>query len=147
MALDKHGDEILTSLHGRRFGLDSNGFEVGTPGARHALETVTAASTLAASGVSVIESTEAITVTLAAPPAVGVEKTIVNLSTFANVVVRSTAQGACSFYCSTGTDQEGTTITFAGSVRPAVTLIGVSATEWAPMNSGSTLYWSVSTST
>lgn len=147
MALDKHGDEILTSLHGRRLGLDSKGHVVGTPGDRHALETVTAASTLAASGVSVIESTEAITVTLAAPPAVGVEKTIVNLSTFANVVVRSTADGACSFYCSTGTDQEGTTITFAASVRPAVTLIGVSTDKWAPMSADSTAYWSVSTST
>jgi hypothetical protein len=147
MALDKHDDEIQTSLHGRKIGLDRGGHVVGAPGIRHSFETVTAASTIERSGVTVIESTEAITVTLAAPEYPGVEKRIVNLSTFANVIVRSTAEGACSFYGSTGTDQEGTTITFAGSVGPAVAMMGVDSSRWAFIESHSTASFAVSTST
>lgn len=146
MALSKWGDKILTSLHGRRLGLDDKGFLVGTPGTRHPVETITAASTLADSGVSVISSTEAIATTLTAPPYVGCEKVVINASTFANTVVRSTANGACSIYASTGTDQEGVTVTFAASVRPSLHLIGITTDQWGAVNSASTVYWSVSTS-
>lgn len=147
MALDKHEADRLVSIHGRKFGLDHDGFAVGTPGERMPFETVTAASTLANSGLSVINSGSAIVTTLTAPPAPGVVKSVVNLSTFANTIVRSTADGACSFYCSTGTDQEGQTITFAASVRASIQLVAVSTDKWAPLASGSTVYWSVSTST
>jgi len=147
MALDKWASKILTSLHGRKLGIDDKGFLVGTPGTRHPLETVTAASTLADSGVSVITSASAIDTTLTAPPYVGCEKIIVNGSTYANTVNRSTANGACSIYASTGTEQEGRKITFAASVRPSLHLVGITTDQWGVVNSGSTVYWSVSTST
>ncbi len=146
MALSKWADKILTSIHGRRLGLDDKGFLVGTPGTRHPVETVTTASTLADSGVSVINSGSALDFTLAAPPYVGCEKVVINASTYANTVVRSTANGACSIYASTGTDQEGVKVTFAASVRPSLHLIGITTDQWAAVNSASTVYWSVSTS-
>ena len=146
MALDRLGAKILTSLHGRKLGLDNDGFAVGTPGTRHAYEDVTTASTLANSGLSILTSTAAIDVTLGPPPSVGVEKIIINNSTYANTITRSTADGACSFYFSTGTDQEGVKVTFAASVRPSLHLIAVSASAWGVVNSASTSYWSVSTS-
>lgn len=150
MALDKHEDERLVSLHGRKLGMDYHGYLVGPPAQRHALETVIADGALARSGLSVVDGSTgdaALTVTLAAPDAVGAEKTIISGSTHAHVIARSTEYGACSFYCSTGTEQEGQTITFAASVRCAVQLVAISTDKWAPVSPGSTAYWSVSTST
>lgn len=134
---------ILTSLHGRRFGLDSFGFTAGQPGTRHPYETVTTASTLENSGVSIIASTAATNHTLAEPTAVGIEKTIINNSTFACTVTRSTV---AAFGWSTGTDPAGVKITLPlkGS---AITMIAMSTSLWMPKSTpGSTLWISVSTS-
>lgn len=134
---------VQHSLYGRLLGLDRFGFVVGPPGRRDPVETVTTASTIANSGVTFIASTAATDHTLQEPTAAGIEKTIVNNSTFAVTVTRSTV---ASFYFSTGTDPAGVKITFAlpGS---AITLVSASTSRWLPKHGmPSTLYMSVSTS-
>lgn len=146
MALDKHDDEILTSLHGRKAGIDRGGYLVGSEGMRQPIETLTANSTMADHGVTVISSTAAGSFTLARPPYIGVTKTVINATTFAHTVTRSTANGACSLYFSTGSEQEGVKATLS-VVGAAMNLIGITTAQWALMATpGSTAYLNVATS-
>ncbi len=150
MALERNQKDRKVSLHGRVVGFDYTDKLVGMRGVRHSYETLSTADAgpLERAGVSVLASTTgAATWTLAAPEGVGDEKTIVNGSTHANVVVRSTAEGPCSFYASTGTSPNATTLSFSASARGAIQLVAISTDTWAPLNSGSTVYWSASTST
>ena len=146
MTIDKHGSDIRTSIHGRRFGLDGDDFLTGHSGVREPYESSTAASTLTAYGLSVLSGSTA-SHTLGAPPAIGVTKTIVNassLSTAAMTVTRATS--SISFLGSTGGDPAGAAFSLinAGS---AVTLIGISASQWAMTASkASSLYMTISTS-
>lgn len=149
MAIDKHTDSILTSIHGKRLGLDDQGSVAGVSGVRMPHESATDGSTMSRHGMSVHTSSAAATVTLPAPLKVGVEKTFINASTGASValtVVRSTAEGACSFYFSTGTEVAGTTLTL--SLRgAAASLVSISTDKWALLGTRSTAYVAVSTST
>lgn len=130
MAIDQHGDEVLHSIYGRKFGIDKNGYAVGLPGVRVPFENSTAASTLTAYGVSALGGTTA-TFTLTGPPAVGVVKYIVHASTDSTAVmnvVRSSSDSGVVFYGSTGAG--GVNIAF-NSRGSAVTLVGLSTTVWA----------------
>lgn len=134
---------LLHSFYGRKLGVDHAGFVVGPPGSRHPYESLSTGA-LANSGVSFLESTAAANYTLADPDRVGIEKTIVNNSTFANTVTRAGA----SFFGSTGTSPLGVKITFT-LPGAAVTLIAASTSRWVPKGQaylGSTAYCSVSTS-
>lgn len=146
MAIDKHEDEIQTSLHGRRFGLDPAGYLVGTPGLRMPYEESTAASTLTAYGLSHLTGTTA-DHTLGGPPAVGVTKTIVNASSVSTATMKITrSSSAIDFYFSTGSNKEGAVINLlnAGS---AVTLIGLTTSRWGlSVSKASSLYFTVTTS-
>ena len=145
MAFETNSKDRKTSLHGKRFGLDYENQLVGQHGVRHSHDTITAASTLAGYGLAIVTGGP-YAVTLQAPLSVGTEMTIVNNSTEQNTVVRSTAAGACIFYGSTGTDQEGQTITFQGP-RSAIQLVGISSDTWMPITSASTATYALSTST
>lgn len=150
MAIDKHDDEILTSLHGRKLGIDRQGYLVGVPGVRDGYEASTAASTLTAYGMSVLSgSTD--TWTLGAPPAIGVEKQIINnssLSTATLSIVRSSSGSGVTFAGSTANGGGGVRINLLNN-GAGITLIGISTVAWAikaTATLGSTPYVSVSTS-
>lgn len=57
MALDKHGRDIIVSLHGRQLGLDAKGNLVGQGGIRDGYEAASTGSTLAPGGLSVLSGT------------------------------------------------------------------------------------------
>lgn len=139
----------LTSIHGRKLGIDHDGFILGHSGDRMPIENSTAASTLANYGVSVLSGTTSTGWTLNAPPAVGATKTIINNSSDSTAtlsIVRSSSGSGVTFLGSTG----------AGGVRinllnngAAVDLIAISTAIWAMKGTatfGSTPYVSVSTS-
>jgi hypothetical protein len=137
---------VLHSLYGRKLGLDKDGFVVGHPGPRDPVETSTAASTLAASGVSILSgSTASFTLPGAAAP--GVRKTIINGSSISTATMTITrASSALSIVGSTGGDANAAAIALlhAGT---AVSLIAVSTLQWALASSRpSTLFQSMSTS-
>jgi hypothetical protein len=135
MAVDKFESQIQHSLYGRRFGFDGNGFAVGTPGVRIPVESLSAASTMAGTGLTVLTGSTA-TFTLAAPAAVGIEKIILNASTLSTAVmtvIRSTASGACAFLGSTANgDATGTTLTLQAN-GASVRLVGITTGVWAPI--------------
>jgi hypothetical protein len=152
MAANKWGEQIRTSKHGRELGLDGGRYLVGVPGMREPFESLTAASTMETFGTSVLSGTTA-AFTLLAPQAIGQQKEIVNassISTAAMAIVRSTANGACNFLpCTSGTTEGAT----EGNVKrlnlinvgARVVLRAVSASQWAPISFGSSLYFSLST--
>jgi hypothetical protein len=130
MAIDQHGDEILHSLYGRKFGLDKAGHAAGLAGVRVPVESSTAATALTPYGVSAIGGTTA-TYTLAAPSGVGVTKFIVNVSTDSTAqlnVVRSSSDSGVTFNGSTGAG--GVNIALVGR-GAAVNLIAISSAIWA----------------
>lgn len=57
MALDKHGRDIIVSLHGRQLGLDGKGNLVGQGGIRDGYEAASTGSTLAPGGLSIFSTT------------------------------------------------------------------------------------------
>lgn len=146
MAVDKFGGDVLTSIKGRRLGLDGDDFLVGASGVRMPTETVTAASTLADYGLSVLTGST-LSHTLGPPPAVGVVKTIVNASSVSTATMTITRNAAThSFLGSTGGDPDGAAFALlnAGS---AVTLVGISSDQWAmSVSKASSLYMTISTS-
>lgn len=147
MALDRNAKDRKTSLHGQRFGLDYENQLVGQNGVRHSHETITAPGALTNHGLSILNSSTAIATTLTAPPSLGTEKTVINYSTGTHTVVRSTADGACILYGSTGTSPLGQTITMTGA-GAAVSLIAVSSDTWVvSANSAPTGLVAISTST
>jgi len=144
MALEKWGGAILHSLYGRKFGVDDAGFPVGGPGTRHPYEAITSASTLANSGISVLTCTAASSHTLTDPDRIGLEKTIVNNSTYAQTITRVAAE----IYGSTGTSPLGVkmSLLLPGS---CVTLVSVSTSRWIKKDDSfgaSTAFLTVSTS-
>ena len=156
MPIDKYEGQIQHSLYGRKLGLDNAGFAVGVPGVRIPTEFSTAGSTMTNYGLSVLSgSTDAWT--LQAPLVAGVEKIVVNASTLSTAtmsIVRSTANGACSFIGSTeagggaaGNGRRINLIAYGGAVR----LVSVSSAVWAPVGNvgnvvSSGITYSVSTS-
>ena len=93
-----YGDQIKTSFHGRRSGLDSNDFYVGNQGSRDPQEIWTAGSTGAGAsstailnlgGISVLSVTTASTFAMQAPSAqtVGIGKTIMYQGTTATPTI------------------------------------------------------------
>jgi hypothetical protein len=150
MAIDQHGDEVLHSLYGRKFGIDKGGHAVGLAGVRVPYEASTAASTLTAYGMSVLSGSTDFW-TLGAPPAIGVEKIIINnssLSTATMSIVRSSSGSGVTFLGSTANGGGGVRINLLNN-GAAVTLVGISSAIWAMKATatfGSTPYVSVSTS-
>lgn len=151
MAIDKHQSEMITSIHGRRFGLDSDGHAVGVSGVRAPVETSTAASTLTAYGVSILTGSTA-SHTLPAPAADGVMKTIINASTVSTATMSITrASSDFAILGSTGGDPEGAKFNLLNS-GSAVTFVGYYHSAeakyyWAPtVSKASSLYYTISTS-
>lgn len=152
MAVNDWAGEILKSLVGRRLGLDQEDFIAGVSGYREPLETLTAASTMDTFGTTVLTGSTA-TFTLTAPKKIGQQKEIVNassISTAAMAIVRSTANGACNFLPATSGTTEGAT---EGNVKrlnllncgARVVLRAISTAQWAPISFGSSLYFTMST--
>jgi hypothetical protein len=152
MPINKYADQIQTSLRGRELGLDATRRIAGIPGVRVPTEFSTAGSTLDhAGGLSVMSGTTAAW-TLQAPLVAGVNKYLVNASTVSTAtlsVVRSTANGDCSFLGSTdalGVNASGRRINLI-AVGAGVELISISSAVWAPIsNIGSSASYTVSTS-
>jgi len=129
----------LTSLYGRRLGLDQNGhlvgplsFRVPTEGIASSAGTTdyVALTSLTAYGVSVVGSTSSgsAAYTLASPIP-GVVKYIVNPTT-ATITVASTAGGAYFALSSAGGTVSGTTITTTrGGI--GLQLLGMTTAAWA----------------
>jgi hypothetical protein len=151
MPINKYGDQIQTSLRGRELGLDATRRLVGIPGVRVPTEFSTAQAALDPAGGLAVLSGSTDVWTLTAPLVAGVNKYIVNASTVSTAtlsVVRSTANGPCSFLPTSGVGLA------AGGVRinllnsgSAIELISVSSAVWAPVgNINSTLYYTNSTS-
>jgi hypothetical protein len=135
-ALTDLKNKFLTSIHGRKFGVDHNGFTIGHNGQRLPYEASTAASTLANYGVSAISGSSA-DYTLNAPPAIGVEKTIVNLSTLSTAtmgIVRATS-AEFSFGGSTAAGApSGARVNLVNS-GAAVRLLATAVDVWTPIAS------------
>jgi hypothetical protein len=152
MPLTLYSTEIQTSVRGRELGLDNQRRLVGPPDYRTPTELSTAGSTLDERGGLAVLSGSTDVWTLRAPLVPGVNKYVVNASTLSTAtmsLVRSTANGACSFL--------GTTIAggiAGGTVRlnllnsgSAIHLISVSSAVWAPVsNMLTSLYYTNSTS-
>lgn len=155
MTATRHQSDILTSIRGRELGLDNDRFLCGPLGYREPFESLSAASTMESFGTSVLTGSTA-TFTLLAPEKVGQQKEIINassVSTAAMAIVRSTANGACSFlslssnYGSTAggdsSDVKRLNLIFVGS---AVALRAVSTAQWAIVSRPTTAMLSISTS-
>lgn len=152
MPIDRYQDEIQTSIRGNDLGFDNQRRLVGPRDSRVPTEFSTAGSTLDETGGLAVLSGSTDVWTLRAPLVAGVNKYVVNASTLSTAtmsLVRSTANGACSFL--------GTTIAgglAGGTVRlnllnsgSAIHLISVSSAVWAPVsNMLTTLYYTNSTS-
>ena len=144
---------ILHSIYGRKLGVDRHGHVGGPLGYKEPYESVSAASTLADTGTSVLTGSTLV-FTLAAPPAVGVQKELINASSVSTAtmsVVRSTANGACSFLpCTSGTTAAGDSTDVKRlnllNVGAAVRLRAISTAQWAVMTFPSSLYFTISTS-
>lgn len=151
MAIDKHGDDILSSIKGRRFGIDSDGHGVGLSGLRAPVETSTAASTLTGYGVSVLTGSTA-SHTLPKPSANGVIKTVINASTVSTATMTITrATSDYAILGSTGGDPEGAAFNLLNS-GASMTFVGYyheaeAKYYWAPtVSKPSSLYYTISTS-
>lgn len=153
MAANRYGSEIQTSIRGRELGFDNDRFLVGPLGLREPLESLSAASTMETFGTTVLTGSTA-TFTLLAPEKIGQQKEIINassVSTAAMAIVRSTANGACNFLPVTSGTTEGAT---EGNVKrlnlinvgARVVLRAISTAQWAPISFGSSLYFTLSTS-
>ena len=137
-----YGDQVQTSIHGRRLGLDVNGFSIGGPGAREGIEYWTAGSTgtgiastaiLAPGGISVIETSTAANFVLPGPAAnlIGVNKTIqFAMSSGAGAAEITVASGNIQTSVSAG--YSNITMTpAAGAVNGSVCLQCISTSAWA----------------
>lgn len=154
MALNRLGADILHSLVGAQFGLDRHGRLVGHNGVRAPYEDATVGSTIDTNGTSVVTGSTG-TVTLAAPLFRGIDKEVIwasTVSTAALALVRSTADGACSFLANTS----GTTAAGGNTDVKRINLINVggvlklrsiSSEQWAiSARPASSLYYTISTS-
>lgn len=139
--------DIATSLHGRKLGVDHDGYVIGQVGHRDPVELSTGTEALRTHGISVLSGTTAVW-TLGAPPAIGAMKTIINgssLSTATLSVVRSSSGSGVTFGGSTANGGGGVRINLLNN-GSGITLIGVSTVAWMPLNMQSSLFQTVSTS-
>lgn len=151
-ALTDLKNKFLTSIHGRKFGVDHNGFTIGHNGYRLPYEQSTAASTLANYGTSILSGAAA-THTLNAPPSIGARKEIINASSVSTAtmnIIRSSSGSGVTFSGSTALG--GVNISLIGR-GAAVDLVAISSLEWAIKATASfsttavnTIYTVVSTS-
>ena len=151
MGMYNWGDNMKTSFHGRRCGLDNLDFGVGGPGSRDGIEIWTQGSTGAGAastaalhpgGVSMIQCTTASTFALPTPSAVygGVNKTIQFYTTAAGVTMEiDTVSG--NFQTSVGSTFTKVTMTSA-----AAALNGAFYLQCVPTSSGA-YYWALNGST
>jgi hypothetical protein len=148
-ALSNLAGRWLTSIHGRKLGLDGDNYLVGHSGDRMPLENSTAASTLANYGISVLSGTTSTGWTLNAPPSVGARKVIINNSSDSTAtlsIVRSSSASGVTFLGSTAAGGVRINLLNNGS---AVDLVAISSAIWAIQGTatfGSTPYVTVSTS-
>lgn len=152
MAIDRYQDEIQTSIRGNDLGFDNQRRIVGFRDSRVPTEFSTAGSTLDELGGLAVLSGSTDAWTLRAPLVPGVNKYVVNASTLSTAtlsLVRSTANGACSFLGSTaagGLASGGVRINLLNS-GSAIHLISVSSAVWAPVsNILTSLYYTQTTS-
>lgn len=119
---------ILTSLHGRIFGLDRFGNVETNKGYRNS--NVVAASTgtnITNNGITTFASTAGGNTTFNLDaPVLGIEKTLVSIGASTSQIVSSTGAGAAIESTSTGTS---TKFTFVG-IGQSLTLIGLSTALW-----------------
>ena len=149
-SLDYWKSKFLTSVHGRKLGIDHNGFVVGHPGNRMPYEASTAGTTLANHGLSVLSGSTA-SWTLNGPPAIGVEKEIINassLSTATMTILRSSSGSGVTFLANTSGTTELTAVAITLIQRGSgVKLRAVSTSQWAVTSFiGSSLFYAQSTS-
>jgi hypothetical protein len=143
-----YGDKVLTSIHGRRLGLQqvTSGVMgtskkadllVGAEALRAGVTTAeTTAINLAAWGVSRLTTAVSSGVYTLDPPIPGVEKTIIFDTTGTNPIYVKTADGE---YIHTTQGTTYTTISSSQGARSALCMIGVSTSEYAvlgPLSSG-----------
>lgn len=143
-SLETIRNSILTSLRGRRLGLDKDEYLVGHKGARHAVEDIqsTVATTTLAYGITRVltsGSSQGPTQHNLPAPVVGVEKLIcMQTTSTGSQQFLSTPNGA-SIICAS----DGTTKSLLNFVGPggSVRLVGLTTAVWAVvggMNVGST---------
>jgi len=152
MALNRWISSIRTSLRGERLGLDDGEFLVAPKGYREPFESLSAAATMENCGVTVLTGSTA-TFTLQAPGRAGITKEIINassVSTAQMAIVRSTANGGCTFlslssaFGSSG-DQTIVRVNLT-NVGAFVKLRAISTSQWAAVGIGSSANYAVSTS-
>jgi hypothetical protein len=122
--------EIVTSLHGRRCGIDKNEFLVGPKGLRDGITAATSATTGTAFpnyGVVTIDSTTGDSYTLSDPVA-GCQVRIVVISTGGVQTVTPANATIMSSASSTGGP-----ITMTGGSQASIDLLGVSTALWVPV--------------
>lgn len=148
-SLESLRSSIITGLLGRRIGIDPNGYLVGSPGIRSAVEDLTTTpTTVTAYGLSRVTATgssQGPVQHFLPAPIIGVTKilTIATTSTGSHQFL-STANGASVLAASDGTTKSLVNILGQGG---AVTLFGVSTSIWQVISSVSTGGISYTTST
>lgn len=145
MSLETLRNSIVTSIQGRRLGLDKDDFLVGIRGVRGTvgvvpeLETVTSVgstgTTIANYGHTFLNSSNASTWILPAPPYAGAKKTISSIST--STLDQTLDRSGTSFDIMSTEGTTMTTILFTGR-GAAVELLARSTTRWDVINRQST---------
>lgn len=145
-----YGDQMKTSFHGRRSGLDFNDFAVGGPGGRDGYEIWTQGSTVAGAaspallslgGISYIQTTTASTFQMPAPSAntLGVGKTLqFNGSSGVNIEIDAVSGNFQTSLSSTYTKITITPVT--GQVNGGLFLQGIQTSSGA-------FFWSLNGTT
>lgn len=131
-------NSIITSLYGRRLGLDTNERLIGARGTVTEIEDITTvATTLSLYGISRLTatgSTQGPTQHNLPAPIAGVEKTVLMLTTSTgSQQLLSTPNGAGVHISSLGST--GGVVNFIGP-GGCITLIGISSTQWAVKHRG-----------
>ena len=129
-------NKIVSSVYGRRLGLDNSDFLVGSRDVRNPVEslTTTAASSAINYGMTLFQasgSSQTGNYTLQLPPGAGVQKILRQNSTSTGVMIVNASTGAlCAFLAASD-----------GSSQAVVSLIGNGAT--VTLESLSTAFWAV----
>lgn len=127
---------VLTSIHGRRVGLDRDGYLVVDKGFREKTTAITTSVNVSDSGVAVHSSTGAQAFTLDAPRP-GVEKHIILNSTSTSTAARTVTLASGNFQSTASSTY--TILTFNAAAQ-SVSLVGISTARYQVMaNNGVTL--------
>lgn len=121
--------DILTSLHGKKVGLDVNGNLLVEKGYRRPAAAASTAATILAGGITLMANSTAASFTIEAPYA-GAEKILIATSASTSQVVTTPTTGVG--FQSTAASTSGAIyrfMTFTG-IGQAVSLVGVSAATW-----------------